>query len=67
MPCLSAEGRRAGQALAHHAAERVDVRGGRDLLAADLLGRHVVERAERLSGLREDARLWSLASPKSVM
>ena len=40
----------AGQRLVEHAAEGVDVRGGRDLLRLDLLGRGVVDRAD------EDAR-----------
>ena len=44
---VALERRLAGQALVQHAAERVDVGARVDRLAADLLGRDVVERARR--------------------
>ncbi len=53
----AAEGRRAAEALVDHAPERVDVRRRADILAADLLRGHVVERAERLAGPGEVGRL----------
>ena len=57
----------AGEQVEGHAAERVDVGGRADGLAADLLGRDVVERAEDLAGLRLAAgRGARLVSPKSV-
>ena len=50
MPWRSANGGVAAEALAHDAAERIDVGRRGHLLAADLLGRHVVHRAQRLAG-----------------
>ena len=50
----------AAHALVHHAPERIDVGRGADRLAADLLGRHVVHRPERLPGQRQQASLGVL-------
>ena len=44
--------------------ERVDVGRRADVLAADLLGRHVVQRAERLPGPREVRGLAVLGQPE---
>ena len=56
-PLAVGERRRAGEALVHDARERVHVGLGRHLLAMDLLGRHVVERAEGLPGPGQQAAL----------
>ena len=48
----ASNGSRAGEHLVEHAAERVDVGAAVDRLAADLLGRHVLRRAEHVAGLR---------------
>src|SRR5947199_139597 len=45
----------AGERLVEDATERVDVGAGVDLLALELLGRDVVERADEHAGLRETA------------
>ncbi len=45
-------GHLAGERVEEQAAERVDVRARVDALAADLLGRDVVERADPVAGLR---------------
>ncbi len=44
------------EALVEHAGERVEVGAAVDLLAADLLGGDVVERAERRAGLERPGR-----------
>ena len=55
-----------GQALVQQAAERVDVRARVEALAADLLGRHVMDGSERPLGRGDRASSPSrLLSPKS--
>jgi hypothetical protein len=53
----STERRRAGQTFVEHARQRIDVGATVDLLAPDLLGRDVVDRAEELSRGRGSGRL----------
>jgi hypothetical protein len=50
---VTVEGERPGQALEQHAAQRVDVGGGTDRLAGDLLGGDVVDRADELARGRQ--------------
>ena len=45
-----------GERVEHHAAERIDVGAGVDLLSPDLLGRHVVGRSDEVARLREPSR-----------
>jgi hypothetical protein len=54
---LVRERRLAREALIDDASERIHVGGGRQILSADLLGRHVVERSERLAGTGQQAAL----------
>ena len=56
-----------GQALVEHAAERVDVGASVELLAGDLLGSDVVDRAHQLAVVAEPGLLGEpLVSPKSA-
>ena len=48
---FAGDGLGAGEHLEQHDAERVDIGGFGDLLAEHLLGRHVIRRSERKSGL----------------
>jgi hypothetical protein len=52
---VSGVGRVTRQALEDHAAERVDVGPPVHGIALDVLGRHVVDRADQLTGCRESA------------
>ena len=52
---VAAERRLPDQAFVEHAAQRVDVRPPVDLLAGDLLGSDVVDRAHQLSAVAEPA------------
>ena len=56
-PLAIGEWRRAGEALVRDARERVHVGLRRHLRAMDLLGRHVVERADGLPRSRQQAAL----------
>ncbi len=53
-----------GERLEEQAAERVDVGGRPDRLAADLLGRRIVERADEEAGAREASRAGALRDPE---
>ena len=59
----------AGQHLVHDHAEAIDVGTLVDFLAEDLLGRHVLRRANHVTGLRQlrVAAFAAAATPKSTI